>query len=261
MSVSLIACYICDSLKAHISQVVDEATFRLLAVFASLAVADEWWRAMSVSTSPHAKFIKRVAPQFYAHDATQCNLSGFFDVPEFKPIADMFRGRMLFTPLNDGLLGISIIPPQEITDHISGGWYHIRSVSDHALYWHYDTAENKIRASEGEPTQFRIGIRNGAPEKTILVGTDRITLYIGSQLYVYEELSGQLKARPGSPGDFRFRELESGNFAMSEDATVVFVDNADSNKRLVGWELSPALSPSPRETTPEHFDSENVSAH
>ncbi|KZP24197.1 hypothetical protein FIBSPDRAFT_662142, partial [Athelia psychrophila] len=160
----------------------DDATSRLLAVFASSAVADEWWRA--VSASPHAKFIKRVDPQFYAHDATQCNLSGFFDVPEFKPIADVLRGRMLFTPLNDGLMSISIIPPQEITDHISGGWYHIRSVSNHALCWHYDATENNIRASEGEPTQFRISIRNGAPEKTILVGTDRITLYIGSQLYV-----------------------------------------------------------------------------
>ncbi|KZP22937.1 hypothetical protein FIBSPDRAFT_738288, partial [Athelia psychrophila] len=242
-----------------VSQIFDEATFRLLAIFASPAVADEWWRA--VSTSPHARFIKRVAPQFYAHDATQCNLSGFFEMPEFKPIAEMFRGRMLFTQLNDGLLGITIIPPQEVTDHISGGWYHIRSASNHALCWHYDVAENKIRGSEEEPTQFRISIRKGFPEETILVGEDRITLYIGSQLYVCVEQSGQLKAQAGSPSDFRFRELENGNFAMSKDASVAFVDDADSTLRLMSWELSPALSPSPSETTPEDFGAENVSTH
>ncbi|KZP16314.1 hypothetical protein FIBSPDRAFT_794583, partial [Athelia psychrophila] len=133
---------------AYIANILDEATFRLLAIFASRTVADEWWRA--VSASPHARFIKRAAPQFYAHDATQCNLSGFFEMPEFKPIAEKFRGRMLFTQLNDGLLGITIIPPQEVTDHISGGWYHIRSAANHALCWHYDAAENKIRASDKE---------------------------------------------------------------------------------------------------------------
>ncbi|KZP04409.1 hypothetical protein FIBSPDRAFT_767484, partial [Athelia psychrophila] len=241
-----------------VSQIFDEATFRLLAIFASPAVANDWWRA--VSTSPHARFIKRVAPQFYAHDATQCNLSRFFEMPEFKPIAEMFRGRMLFTQLDDGL-GITIIPPQEVTDHISGGWYHIRSASNHALCWHYDAAENKIRASDKESTQFRISIRKGFPEETILVGEDRITLYIRSQLCVYVEQSGQLKAQVGSPRDFCFRELESGNFAMSEDASVVFVDNADSTLQLMSWEISPALSPGPREKTPEDFDAENVSVH
>ncbi|KZP22853.1 WD40 repeat-like protein, partial [Athelia psychrophila] len=161
------------------NQSVDQATFGLLAVFASRAVADEWSRA--ISASPHARFIERVAPQFYTHDATQCNLSGFFDIPHFKPIADVFRGRMQLIQLNDGLLGTTIMP-QEVTDHISGGWDHIRSVSDHALCSYHDPAEHHIQASDEEPTQIRISIRNGGPEGTILAGEHRITLHIDTQL-------------------------------------------------------------------------------
>ncbi|KZP23443.1 hypothetical protein FIBSPDRAFT_1042895 [Athelia psychrophila] len=239
---------------AYIANIGDEETFRWQAVFANRAVADEWWRAMSASA--HARFIKRVAPGVYAQDATQRSLSGFFDIPELKPIAEMFRGRVQFTNLNDGTA--PTLPPREVTDHISGGWYHIRSISNHALCWHYDAAENRIRASGDEPTPFRISIRNGVPEETIMASKDRITLYISSHLHVDIGQSGQLQARAGSPVDFKFHQLESGDFAMFEDASVVFVDAADSTLRLMSWELFPAPSPTQHETTIEPSDAENL---
>ncbi|KZP12156.1 hypothetical protein FIBSPDRAFT_1050195 [Athelia psychrophila] len=239
---------------AYIANIGDEETFRWQAVFASRAVADEWWRALSAS--PHARFIKRVAPGVYAQDATQRNLSDLFDIPELKPIAEMFRGRVQFADLNDG--AVPTLPPQEVTNHISGGWYHIRSISNHALCWHYDAAENRIRASGDEPTPFRISIRNGVPEETIMASKDRITLYISSHLHVDIGQSGQLQARAGSPVDFKFHQLESGDFAMFEDASVVFVDAADSTLRLMSWELFPAPSPTQHETTIEPSDAENT---
>ncbi|KZP29218.1 hypothetical protein FIBSPDRAFT_778584 [Athelia psychrophila] len=243
--------------------ILDEGMGRLLAVFASRAIADEWWRA--VSTSAYAHFIDRVAPQLYTHDAVQCNLGGFFDMPQFKPIADRFRGRMFFTMLNDRSgLDITMIPPQEINDHVSGGWYHIRSVSNHALGWRYDATKNEFQLSNvaREHIRLQVNIRTGVPAGTIMVGEDQITLHISPQLHIYAEKSGQLKARPELPGDFRFLELESGNFATSElDSTVVFVDNADysadSTVTLRSWELVPALSPTSRKMIPEAFIAEN----
>ncbi|KZP05352.1 hypothetical protein FIBSPDRAFT_355703 [Athelia psychrophila] len=244
---------------AYIANNVDEETGHLLAVFASRTVADEWWRALSTST--HAAFIKRAAPQFYTYDARRCNLGGLFYMPQFKPIANMFRGQMFLTQLN-GKTGLSttIIPPQEITDYVSGGWYHIRSTSDRGLYWHYDAVGNEIQVSDKEHTRFRIDICKGMPEGTIMVGSDQINLHVTSQLHVYAEQSGQLKARAGLPGDFSFRQLESGNFATSKDATVVFVDSPDSTLRLGSWELVQALSPAQNDITLESLDADNVRA-
>ncbi|KZP07436.1 hypothetical protein FIBSPDRAFT_804010 [Athelia psychrophila] len=258
---------------AYISnEVAAEGTWSLLGVFASRTVADEWWRA--VSTSVHARFIKRMAPQLYTYDAIQCNLSGFFDMPQFKPIADKFQGRMFFTQLNDkSELGTTIIPPQEITDHVSGGWYYIRSVSNVTLCWHYDAAENKIRALDGEPTRFRIDTGNSVQKGAIMVGEDEITLHLSAQRRVYLEQSGELEVWTGLPDKFRFSEFENGNFAISEDATVVFVDDADTTLRLRSWQLVPAPSPTQRKMAPEsstrdkapqdddttgHFKSENL---
>lgn len=109
------------TLITHIEQILDEGTGRFLAVFASRAEADEWWRA--ISSNPKTRFINRLAPQLYTYDATQCNLSGFFHMPQFKSIADRFRGRMFLSMLNDkNALVTNIIPAKEITDHVSGGW-------------------------------------------------------------------------------------------------------------------------------------------
>lgn len=111
--------------------------------------------------------------------------------------------------------------------------------------------------------RLQVNIRTGMPAGTIMVGEDQITLHISPQLHVYAEKSGQLRARPEVPGDFRFLELESGNFATSElDATVVFVDNADysadSTVTLGSWQLVPALSPASRKRIPEASIAENV---
>jgi len=96
----------------------------MVIVFASRAVADEWWRAISTgSNTILSNNIQRIAPQFYTHDPNQCNIFNFFTDYRFTSISNQFRGRMFFALDNDrGGRGISIIPPQEITDHISGNW-------------------------------------------------------------------------------------------------------------------------------------------
>lgn len=94
-----------------------------------------------------------------------------------------------------------------------------------------------------------------------MVGSDPITLRVSSQLCVYVEQSGHLRARAGLPSDFRFREFESGNFATSNDDTVAFVDNDDSTLTLGSWELVRAGKPAQREMLPDVSAKENVSAH
>jgi hypothetical protein len=89
-------------------------------VFASRAVADEWWRA--VSTSSVVSFtnsIRRVNAQFYTHDVNQANAANSLTT---TGVATQFLGQVFFTLLNDlGGRDLSIIPsPDHFADHISG---------------------------------------------------------------------------------------------------------------------------------------------
>jgi hypothetical protein len=105
-----------------IYQADDDNTWRLVLIFGDRTIADEWWRAMS--TLPFtSEGVKRIAPQFYTHDVSKCNLYEFFSNRNFKPVSDKFRGKMFTVLENDKSgRGISIIPPQDVTDHISGNW-------------------------------------------------------------------------------------------------------------------------------------------
>ncbi|KAK7447413.1 hypothetical protein VKT23_014122 [Stygiomarasmius scandens] len=105
---------------AYIHNIQDDNTARLILTFANRTVADEWWRAIS-TLSP--AYVKRVGPQFYTHDAGRWNVLEFFTHDRFKSISGAFRGLMFITLMHDrGGRELSIIPPQEITDHISGKW-------------------------------------------------------------------------------------------------------------------------------------------
>lgn len=69
-----------------------------------------------MSDSSHARFIERQKLNFFTEDAGQRSLSGFFDIQELKPIADMFRGRMRITAIKNEIAALSL---KWLT---SGGW-------------------------------------------------------------------------------------------------------------------------------------------
>jgi hypothetical protein len=90
-----------------------------VAVFASRAVADEWWRAVSTSTNTkYSDSIRRVTPQFYTHDTNQANASN--SITDVQ-VASKFLGKVFFTLLQDrdGRV-LSIIPSPDFADHVSG---------------------------------------------------------------------------------------------------------------------------------------------
>lgn len=87
--------------------------------FASRAVADEWWRAVSTSTTGFANGIRRVDAQFYTHET---RLAHAPDSLTTAGVATQFLGKVFFTLLNDSdYRGLNIIPPLDhFVDHISG---------------------------------------------------------------------------------------------------------------------------------------------
>lgn len=64
--------------------------------------------------------IKRINPQFYTHEPPRANIAATVTNAN---VAKQFLDRVIFTllPDRDGR-AINVIPPQDITDHISGNW-------------------------------------------------------------------------------------------------------------------------------------------
>ncbi|KZP06497.1 hypothetical protein FIBSPDRAFT_1053519 [Athelia psychrophila] len=211
---------------------------RLLVVFANRATADEWWRA--VSTSPHAAHVKRSSPQFYSYDAVRYNLLTFFQGDaRFDPLAGQFRGRMWFNVMpNSDIPGISVIPPVQITDHISGNWFYIRSASNHALHWYYNSAHStRFNISHRRGTKIRVVIRD-MPAGTIMVASDLVTLQIGAEAHIDVQVSGHLGLTGGHPPVFLFGDLENGKFSASADDALVYVGTDSPSSPRERWELA-----------------------
>ncbi|KZP25505.1 hypothetical protein FIBSPDRAFT_929179 [Athelia psychrophila] len=212
---------------------------RLLVVFASRATADEWWRA--VSTSPHAAHVKRSSPQFYSYDVLRYNLLTFFQGDaRFDPLAGQFLGRMWFNVMfNSDAPGFSVIPPVQITDHISGNWFYIRSVSNHTLQWLYNPGSTYVRISNNKGTKFRVMIRD-MPAGTMMVGSDLVTLQIGARVHIDVQGAGRVGVTGGHPPVFLFSDLENGNFSAPADDVyaLVYVGTDSPSSPRESWELA-----------------------
>ncbi|KAG1791849.1 uncharacterized protein HD556DRAFT_1309667 [Suillus plorans] len=100
---------------AYVKHLTNNRTSRYVITFASRAVADEWWRAVSTSTTGFANGIQRVDAQFYTHET---HLAHAPDSLITAGVATQFLGKVFFTSLNDlnmNLRGLNIIPP---LDHL-----------------------------------------------------------------------------------------------------------------------------------------------
>ncbi|PPR04151.1 hypothetical protein CVT24_010711 [Panaeolus cyanescens] len=215
---------------AYIHNINDDNTTRVLMVFANRETADEWWRA--ILTIPNvASAYQRISPQFYVHD-TRCNVLEFFTNDRFRPISEAFRGRLFLTLLHDrGGREFPIIPPLSITDHVSGNWFFIRSVSKPSLYWHY--ASGGIVASDTKRTQFQIKGRT-LQDGTIMIKDDLITLTVAERRNVDVNRSGNLVV-PGVAREFRFGDFARGAFAVDAGDDAIAYDPV--SLRNMRWEL------------------------
>ncbi|KAI5818060.1 hypothetical protein BZA77DRAFT_386425 [Pyronema omphalodes] len=209
----------------------DHWSYRYIITFASRAVADEWWRAVQDSISDSYKTfadIKRVTPQFYTHKPSVGNIPN--TVIDAK-CAPKFLGKVFFTLLNDhdGRI-LSIAPPIDVTDHVSGKTYYIRSKGEPGKYWYLanerlsdDTSRQVVQLSSTGRTRFRIKIRvaSGASQDgKIMIGSDDIFISVPGRNNVdvsninTSGSDGALLA--GRAADvFKFHDFENGFIVAS----------------------------------------------
>ncbi|KAG1775108.1 hypothetical protein EV702DRAFT_1269642 [Suillus placidus] len=169
---------------AYVKNINSNSTYRYAIVFASRAVADEWWHA--VSTSAIVKFsdsIRRVNAQFYTHDVGQANAADSLTV---NGVATQFLGKVFFTLLDDlGGRQLSIIPPLHFADHISENSFYIRSKVSPYEYWYCpllsnSNATNLVYVSRTERTRFRVCLAEKGTAGTVMIGSDEIVITVPS---------------------------------------------------------------------------------
>ncbi|KAG1773857.1 hypothetical protein EDD22DRAFT_3860 [Suillus occidentalis] len=190
---------------------------RYIAVFVSRAVADEWWRA--VSTSANTKYsdsVRRVAPQFFTHDANKANAATSTTDAQ---VASSFSGKVFFTLLAISG-GLSVIPVLDFVDHVSGKSFFIRSRVSPNEYWYCPgsstgnvTPNSKVYVSRTERTRFRVRLFSERKDTTgtIMIGSDEIVITLTStNLSIRVSRSGHLIVSKNPELGLKFSDLASG---------------------------------------------------
>lgn len=204
---------------AYVKNINDDWSWRYVIAFASRSVGDEWWRL--VSTSSNTKYsdsVRRVNSQFYTHDPGQANAA--YSITD-ATVASGLLGKVFFTLLNDrdGRI-LSIIPPQDCTDNVSGNTFFIRSKASPNEYWYcpgsYDSnvvPESGIYVSSTERTRFRVRLANEkqGDKGTIMIGSDEITITLTSNnLSAKVSDGGQLIVSKNPESGMKFSSLVNG---------------------------------------------------
>jgi len=185
---------------------------------------------VSDSGTKFADSVKRVSPQFYTHDY---GVAGIAETITDARVARSFLGKVFFTLLNDKDSRIlSIIPEQNITDHISGNLFYIRSKSDPREFWYSPPDDDRVYVSRKERTQFRIRLRKeGSTDGIVMIGSDQI--YVSrpeDNDYISIGMGGCLITAQ-KLDVFQFGDLEDG--FRCKRASKVIVKTKDGE----GWEL------------------------
>jgi len=193
-----------------------------LIIFAGRDIGDNWYRRVSSKTHPNNVppiYITRKNPQYYVF--------GGDDRPdEFTAKAyPEYCSRVSFISLKEsGISSVICIPDQDITDHVHGEFFFIRS--KHGDYWFCPTDEAgdikvgaEVYASRTERTRFQISIDSDETwptAYTIMVGSDPVTIKTDSGLYVNFIYSWNttraldVQYRKPDRGLFLFRTLNLG---------------------------------------------------
>ncbi|KAG0692607.1 hypothetical protein DFH29DRAFT_882235 [Suillus ampliporus] len=165
---------------AYIKNIRDDSSWRYVAVFASRAVADEWWRTISSSGTKYADSVKRITPQFFTHDMGQANAA---DSTQANQVASAFIGKIIFTLMYDkGGRVLSVIPSPDFADHVSGNSFFIRSKVSPDEYWYCpvspcnNLAHDTVYVSRTERTRFRVYLTGAGTAGTIMIGSDEIAI-------------------------------------------------------------------------------------
>jgi len=207
---------------AYIKNINDDVTWRYVIVFATSAVADEWWLAVSTSTNTkYANGVKRITAEYYTHDITTVNASASLTD---TTVASSLIGSVFFTllPDRDGR-ALSVIPIQDLTDSVSGNSFFIRSKAAPSEFWYCpgsstgDVAPNsKVYVSRTERTRFRIRLINERKDGkgTIMIGSDEVAITLTSNdLSVRVSDNSQLIVSKSPELGLKFGDLVNGFMA------------------------------------------------
>ncbi|KDQ07569.1 hypothetical protein BOTBODRAFT_180549 [Botryobasidium botryosum FD-172 SS1] len=140
-------------------------------VFASCSVADEWWRAVSNSSTRYARSIQRITPHFYDYNSSIADIAR--TILEVD-VATTFRGKIIFSGV--GVETLSIIPLQDYVEPVSGHWFYIRSKASPRECW-FMTPDGQVRASPHDASRFCISLKDAASvkgETKVMIATDDI---------------------------------------------------------------------------------------
>jgi len=165
---------------AYVKHSNDDWSARYLITFASRAVADEWWRAVSTTTVvKFSESIRRINAQFYTHNTGRAHI---VDTLTTNGVATQFSNKMFFTLLDDrGGRHLSVIPSPDFADHISGNSFFIRSKVTPYDYWYCPlssdcNASDEVYVSRTERTRFRISLSGRGTAGTVMIGSDEIVI-------------------------------------------------------------------------------------
>ncbi|KAI9566224.1 hypothetical protein HD554DRAFT_2040445 [Boletus coccyginus] len=239
---------------AYLKNSPDDIVYRYLITFESRDAADEWWRMISTAPSPYAANIQRTSPQFYTQSVALGNVVNSFTNGSFAP-PKLFLTKMFFTLLNDrdGRI-MSVAPPIDITDHLNGQWYFIRSQSDTHRYWYFrdggvclvcgDAACRAVHVSTRCRSRFRVRIDDAnASNKLILIGSDDILISTPNGYTLRIDDTGDLVGTKvaGTVTNLEFHDFKD-RFGTREDSKLANGDICEhviAVERGVGqdWEL------------------------
>jgi len=156
---------------AYAKNNLDDVTYRYLITATSLEVLDGWWRAISTKNIGFA----RVTPEFYTFSAANTLPPTTVENANYAP---QFLNLLIFTLLNDrdGRI-FSLFPPQQFSDHVSGGTFYIRSKSDQGLFW-YVTSDGKVYGSTTNRTRFQIQTTDTTLIGQTMIPTDQVEILV-----------------------------------------------------------------------------------
>jgi len=176
-----------ESFYVRIEHMGYSDTKTIIILFKDRNVADEWWRTISVQCTD----LERISPCYYMH-AHDNNLNAQRDdrcAMEYGHIKLLVKHAIVKGPHQMWISGFSqstpppTIPSQDVTDHISGKTFFIRSKADPRDFWHVPRRGDfagTLLVSRKDRTRFRIIAKdapaplNGGP--IVMVGSDAIEI-------------------------------------------------------------------------------------
>ncbi|KAG2036187.1 hypothetical protein BDR03DRAFT_960415 [Suillus americanus] len=235
---------------AYVKHSADNWSARYVVTFASRAVADEWWRAVSTTTVvKFSESIRRVNAQFYTHHTGQANAA---DSLTTNGVATQFLNKMFFTLIDDlGGRHLTTIPsPDHFVDHISGNSFFIRSKVSPYDYWHCplssnSNASNAVYVSRTERTRFRISLSDRGTAGTVMIGSDEIVITLTTvnlSMSVIANSGQAIVSSAPTKSRFKFSDLLSrftvGPTLYKDDQSLDMKELIYTDDGEVEWELA-----------------------